>query len=140
MLKYRMTNTQTKTLSQFWKQLAYEIQKSKKLFFGNFSKVRRVFIIITYFFRKLLDHYYNFAIIIVQNHFSDICKKTLSIFQWVLFCCALLWPRVKTHYIKSIRNFWGCRLKLLRLPICIRPYQYCFPNILWRSKDQIHHN
>ena len=39
MLKYRMTNTQTKMLSQFWKQLAYEIQKSKKLFFGNFSNV-----------------------------------------------------------------------------------------------------
>ena len=65
--------------------LLMRYQKSKKLFLCNFSKVC-VFIIITYFFRQLLNHRHNFVISIIQNYCDFImCKKFCPYFIGFFF-------------------------------------------------------
>ena len=114
--------------------LLMRYQKSKKLFLCNFSKVC-VFIIITYFFRQLLNHRHNFVISIIQNYCDYImCKKFCPYFIGVLLCCALFWGL-------------GIILTVLHHPDEAFEAAYLYgtlsillPNILWESKYQMHHH
>ena len=70
-------------------------QKSKKLCFCNFSKVR-VSIITTYLLRQLFDQWHNFIVSAIQNRCNHIiCKKFCLYVNGLFFVThSLLWSRV----------------------------------------------